>query len=127
VAGRTTLLGLDFPLSPKWQSSFAATYVLPFKTAGQWKVALDGQYESARFVDIYNTAQTKVRKQIFFNGNIGYTGEDKSWSTGVNVKNIFDLRRGQAGGYALNAGSQVNYYRAYNEPRTVNIYVSKTF
>ncbi|MDB5687639.1 MAG: iron complex outerrane recepter protein, partial [Rhizorhabdus sp.] len=127
VPGRTTLLGLDFPFSPKWQSSFAASYRLPLETAGDWRIGVDGQYESRRYIDIYNTEQTKVRKQVFLNGTVNYTGEDKSWSTGINVKNIFDLRRGQAGGYALNAGSQTNFYRAYNEPRTVNIFINKTF
>ena len=128
VPGRTTLLGLEFPLAPKWQSSVAINYTLPIATPGKWRIGADAQYESRRFVDIYNTAQTKVRAQTFVNGTINYAGEDGSWNAGVAVKNIFDLRRGQAGGYSPNnAGSQVNYYRAYNEPRTVNIFINKTF
>jgi len=128
VPGRTTLVGLDFPLAPKWQSSFAANYTLPLKIPGAWRVGVDGQYESARYIDIYNTDQTKVRKQIFFNGTINYASEDEDWSAGIAVRNIFDLRRGQAGNYSpRNSGAQVNYYRAYNEPRTINIFVTKTF
>lgn len=128
VPGRTTLVGLDFPLAPKWQSSVAINYTLPLDIPGKWRIGADGQYESSRYIDIYNTEQTRVRAQTFVNGTVNYTAEDGSWTAGVNVKNLFDLRRGQAGGYQpRNAGSQVNYYRAYNEPRTVNVFINKTF
>jgi len=126
--GRTTLLGLDFPFSPKWQSSIAANYTLPLEIKGEWRVGVDAQYESRRFVDIYNTEQIKVRKQAFFNGTINYTAEDHSWTAGVAARNVFDLRRNQAGGYTpSNAGVYPSYYFAYNEPRTVNVFVTKTF
>jgi iron complex outermembrane receptor protein len=128
VAGRTTLLGLDFPLSPKWQLSGSANYRLPFKTDGAWRIGADIQYESRRFVDIYNTPQIAVAAQTFVNGTVNYTTKDGSLTTGVQVKNVFDLRRGQSGSYSpTNAGLYPLYYRGYNEPRTANIFINKTF
>lgn len=126
TAGRTTLIGLDFPFSPKWQAGFSATWDLPIDTAGVWRVGVDGQYESAR-KDLYNTPELTVRKQAFFNGSFSYTGEDESWTAGINVKNIFDLRRNQAGGYAPTSGPNGNYYFAYNEPRLINVFIRKNF
>jgi iron complex outermembrane receptor protein len=128
VAGRTTLVGLDFPLSPKWQLSGSVNYRLPFKSDGAWRVGGDIQYEARRFVDIYNTPQTAVAPQTFVNGTVNYTTKDGSLTTGVQVKNVFDLRRGQSGGYSpTNAGQYPLYYRGYNEPRTANIFINKTF
>ena len=69
-----------------------------------------------------------MRAQTFVNGTINYTTQEESLTTGIKVSNIFDLRRGQAGGYApTNAGVYPNYYRAYNEPRTINIFINKNF
>jgi len=128
VPGRTTLLGLDFPLSPKWQVSGSANYRLPFDSDGDWRIGVDAQYESKRYGDIFNTEQTAVRAQTFVNGTFSYTTADGDLSAGANVKNIFDLRRNQLASYAsANSGSTPTFYRAYNEPRTVNIFISKTF
>jgi iron complex outermembrane receptor protein len=128
VAGRKTLVGLDFPYAPRWQVGLAANYRLPLHTAGAWRVGADAQYESRRYIDIYNTAQTQVKPQTFFNATVNYTSDDAKWFAGVQVKNLFDLRRGQAGGYSpTNAGTSPLYYRAYNEPRFVNVFVNRTF
>ncbi|PVM86012.1 TonB-dependent receptor [Caulobacter radicis] len=128
VAGRKTLVGLDFPYAPRWQLGFSANYRLPLDTPGAWRVGADAQYESRRYVDIYNTAQTQVRPQTFVNATVNYTADDEGWTAGVQVKNLFDLRRGQAGGYSpSNAGTSPLYYRAYNEPRMVNLYVNRKF
>ena len=128
VAGRTTLVGLDFPLSPKWQIAGSINYRLPLNIQGAWRIGADAQYESRRFADIYNTAQIAVRAQTFVNGTVNYTTGDGNLTTGVQVKNVFDLRRGQSGAYSpTNAGVYPNYYRGYNEPRTVNIFINKIF
>ncbi|WP_022683515.1 TonB-dependent receptor [Sphingobium bisphenolivorans] len=128
VAGRTTLVGLEFPLSPKWQVAGSANYRLPLAADGAWRIGVDAQYESRRFVDLYNTAQTAVPGQTFVNGTINYTTQDESLTTGIKVSNIFDLRRGQAGGYSpTNAGLYPTYYRAYNEPRMINVFINKNF
>ena len=128
VPGRTTLIGLDFPLSPKWQVAGSVNYRLPIAIAGAWRIGVDAQYESRRYSDIYNTPQSAVRAQTFVNGTVNYTTQDESLTTGIQVKNIFDLRRGQAGSYSpTNAGVYPNYYRAYNEPRTITIFINKNF
>ena len=128
VAGRKTLVGLDFPYAPRWQVGLAANYRLPLDTAGAWRVGVDGQYESRRYVDIYNTDQTQVKPQTFFNATVNYTSDDAKWFTGAQVKNLLDLRRGQAGGYSpTNAGTSPLYYRAYNEPRFINVFVNRKF
>ncbi|MET0251275.1 MAG: TonB-dependent receptor [Novosphingobium sp.] len=128
VPGRTTLVGLDFPLSPEWQVGGSANYTLPLNTTGRWQVGVDAQYESGRFSDIYNTEQLKVRGQTFVNGSVSYTTEDEDLTVGLHVRNIFDLRRGQQGSYApTNSGRYPTYYLAYNEPRMVNVFINKTF
>lgn len=128
VPGRTTLVGLDFPFSPKWQIGGSISYDLPFKTSGKWQVAADAQYESHRYFDLYNTEQVAVRGQTFVNGSFGYTTEDGDLQVGVNVRNILNLRRPQQGSYApTNAGRYPTYYVAYNEPRMVNFFINKTF
>ncbi|MET0366002.1 MAG: TonB-dependent receptor [Sphingobium sp.] len=128
VAGRATLVGLDFPLSPRWQLSGSVNYALPLKVPGTWRVGVDVQYESKRYTDIYNTDQIAVLGQTFANGTINYTTQDNSLSVGVQVNNIFDLRRGQSGSYSpVNAGSTPLYYLGYNEPRTVNVFITKNF
>ncbi|HEX7822358.1 MAG TPA: TonB-dependent receptor [Sphingobium sp.] len=128
VPGRKTLIGLDFPLSPRWQLSGSFSYALPLKIPGTVRIGADVQYESKRFADIYNTEQIAVQGQTFANGTINYTTQDKSVTVGVQVSNIFDLRRGQSGSYApTNAGSTPLYYLGYNEPRMANVFVSKTF
>jgi iron complex outermembrane receptor protein len=128
VAGRKTLVGLDFPYAPRWQVGLAVNYRLPLDVPGTWRIGADGQYESRRYVDIYNTNQTQVKPQTFFNATVNYASPDEHWQAGVQAKNLFDLRRGQAGGYSpSNAGASPLYYRAYNEPRMVNVFVNRKF
>ncbi|GLT01705.1 TonB-dependent receptor [Sphingobium jiangsuense] len=128
LPGRTTLVGLEFPLAPRWQSSVAVNYRLPLRVEGAWRIGLDAQYESARWSDIYNTAQTRIQKQLFVNGTINYTSEDGDWAAGLYVTNLFDLRRAQMLTYTPNnSGVYPNHYAAYNLPRMVNITLSKTF
>jgi iron complex outermembrane receptor protein len=128
VPGRKTLVGLEFPYAPRWQVGLSANYRLPLDTPGAWRIGADAQYESRRYVDIYNTPQTQVKPQTFFNGTVNYTSDDERWTAGAQVRNIFDLRRGQAGGYSpTNAGTSPLYYRAYNEPRMINLFVNRKF
>ncbi|WP_408590871.1 TonB-dependent receptor [Novosphingobium sp.] len=128
VAGRTTLLGLDFPYAPEWQFGGSINYRLPLHIPGALRVGADAQYESRRFPDIYNTPQIAVGAQTYVNGTINYTAADDSWSVGASVRNLFNLRRGQFGGYSpSNAGKYPLYYLAYNEPRTLNVTVTKSF
>jgi iron complex outermembrane receptor protein len=128
VPGRTTLVGLDFPFSPEWQVGGSASYDLPITTHGKWQVAVDAQYESHRYFDLFNTEQVAVRAQTFVNGGISYTTEQGDLQAGVRVSNLFNLRRAQQGSYApTNSGRYPTYYVAYNEPRTVNLFLNKTF
>lgn len=128
VAGRTTLLGLAFPYAPEWQLGGSINYRLPLHVPGALRAGADVQYESSRFSDIYNTPQLQVGAQTYVNGTINYTGADDSWSVGVAVRNLFNLRRGQFGGYSpVNAGQYPLYYLAYNEPRTINLTLTRSF
>jgi iron complex outermembrane recepter protein len=125
VSGRTTLLGLDFPLAPHWQGNLNAAYRLPIPGQGIWRLNADVSYESRRYVDIYNTPQLAVRAQSFVNAGLNHTLESANVTLGVAVNNLFDLRRAQAGGYApANAGTEPLDYRAFNPPRFVNAYVT---
>jgi len=124
VAGRDTLLGLRFPLAPTWQANFNFSYRLPLKFPGAWRIGADVPFESKRYTDIYNTSQTAIKAQAFVNGTINYTSDDESWSAGVQVSNLFDLRRRQAGNYApTNAGTEPLYYGAYNPPRIITFFL----
>ncbi len=126
VAGRSTLLGLDFPFAPQWQASVSANYRLPVALPGALRIGVDAQFESGRYIDIYNTAQTAVAAQTFANATLNYSAPEDAWGVALSVKNLFDLRRGQAGGYApSNAGTEPLYYRAYNEPRYINLTLTK--
>jgi len=126
IPGRTSLLGLVFPNAPTWQASANANYRLPVQLPGALRVGADAQFESRRYTDIYNTAETAVAAQTFVNGTLNYSAPEDAWGVALAVKNIFNLRRGQAGGYApTNAGVDPLYYRAYNEPRTVNLTLSR--
>ena len=126
--GRTTLVGLDFPFAPKWQASLNANYRLPLDLPGSWRIGGDLQFESKRYPDVYNAKQLRVRGQTFVNSTINYTAEDESWNAGLAVKNLFDLRRNQAGGYQTRlAGQYPHYYYAYNEPRFWSVFVNKKF
>ena len=128
VPNRKTLLGLDFPYSPKWQASFGPTYRLPSPMPGTWRIGADAQFESKRYSDIYDTEQVAVKKQTFVNGTLNYTSAAEDWSTGLQVKNIFDVQNNQAGGYApSNAGRYPLFYYAYNEPRFINVFFKKRF
>ncbi|HEY6876640.1 MAG TPA: TonB-dependent receptor [Polyangiales bacterium] len=120
VAGRTTLLGREFPLAPRWQANFNFNYKLPLPMPGVWRIGGDVPLETKRYIDIYNTPQTAIRTQVFVNGTINYTSESEFWSAGVSITNLTDLRRPQAGGYApTNAGAEPLRYAAYNPPRTI--------
>jgi iron complex outermembrane receptor protein len=126
VAGRTTLLGLEFPLAPRWQASLNANLRIPTGLPGTLRLGADVQFESRRYVDIYDTPQTAVASQTFVNSTLNYSAPDDAWSAALSVKNLTNLRRGQSGGYApTNAGTEPLYYRAYNEPRYINLTVSK--
>ncbi|MDB4974207.1 MAG: iron complex outerrane recepter protein [Myxococcaceae bacterium] len=125
VAGRTTLLGRDFPLAPRWQVNFNGNYAIPLPFPGVLRVGGDVPFESRRYVDIYNTKQLAVRRQAFVNATINYTAPSEFWTLGVTASNLTDLRRPQAGGYApSNAGAQPLYYGAYNPPRTIIFYLN---
>jgi iron complex outermembrane recepter protein len=125
VAGRTTLKGLKFPLSPKWQGNLNVSYRLPIPTPGTWRIGGDIPYESKRYVDVYNTQQTAVASQFFINATASYTSESEIWSVGVYGSNLANLQRPQAGGYApTNAGTEPLYYGAYNPPRMVLAYLT---
>ena len=128
VPGRTTLLGADFPYSPRWQASLGPNYRLPLPVAGAWRVGVDAQFESRRYSDIYNTAQLAIKAQTFVNGTLNYSSAADDWSAGVQVKNLFDVQNNQAGGYApTNAGQYPLFYYAYNEPRFINLFFKKHF
>lgn len=128
VAGRTTLIGLDFPYAPRWQFGASANYRLPVKLPGALRVGGDVQYESSRYADIYNTPQLQVLPQTYVNGTINFAADKGNWSVGVNVRNLFNLRRAQFGGYSpSNAGVYPLNYRAYNEPRMINLTLTKGF
>jgi iron complex outermembrane receptor protein len=125
VPGRTTLLGLQFPLAPRWQANVNFNYRVPIPMPGTWRIGADVPFESKRYIDIYNTQQTAVKAQVFVNGTLNYTAQNEFWSLGVSVNNLFDLRRPQAGGYApTNAGTEPLYYGAFNPPRLVMFYLN---
>jgi iron complex outermembrane receptor protein len=125
VAGRKTLLGLDFPLAPRWQANINANVRLPIPMPGVWRLGGDVPIESKRYVDIYNTAEIAVRTQVFVNGTLNYTAPSELWSAGVSVSNLLDLRRRQAGNYApTNAGTEPLYYGAYNPPRLIMFFLN---
>jgi iron complex outermembrane receptor protein len=127
-AGRTTLLGLDYPLSPKWQLSGNLDYKLPIQMPGAWRFNTDIQYESQRYFDLYNTPQDLQGPQTFVNGTVSYTTRDDSLTTGIQANNIFNKRYDQRTTYQpANAGEYPNYARAYNNPRMVNVFINKTF
>ncbi|MBV9512252.1 MAG: TonB-dependent receptor [Caulobacteraceae bacterium] len=127
-AGRTTLLGLDFPFAPHWTAAASAVYRLPFNTPGDWRIAADVEYESKRYSDLYNTPQIEVKPQTFVNASVSYTSPDQKWTGRLAVKNLFDLQQNQAGGYApVNAGAQPLWYYAFNEPRMVNFTIDRKF
>ncbi|WP_183623182.1 TonB-dependent receptor [Novosphingobium sediminicola] len=128
VAGRTTLVGLDFPYAPRWQFGASVNYRVPVDLPGALRIGGDVQYESSRYADLYNTPQLQVRSQTYVNGTINFAADKGNWSIGANVRNLFNLRRAQFGGYSpTNAGQYPYYYLAYNEPRTFNITLSKNF
>lgn len=128
VAGRTTLLGLDFPLAPHWQASGSLDYRLPVGLPGALRAGADIQYESKRYPDIYNTPQIAVPRQTLVNATINYTTADGGLAFGVRASNLFDSQHNQAGGYTpKNAGVYPYYYYAYNEPRMVNVFINKHF
>jgi iron complex outermembrane receptor protein len=125
VAGRTTLIGLDFPLAPSWQGNLNLAYRVPVPTRGVWRLAADVSYESKRYIDIYNTPELAVRAQSFVNAGLSHSLESADVTLGLAVNNLFDLRRAQAGGYApTNAGTEPLDYRAFNPPRFINAYVT---
>jgi iron complex outermembrane recepter protein len=128
VPGRTTLVGADFPYSPRWQASVGPNYRLPLPIAGAVRIGVDAQFESKRYSDIYNTPQLAVKAQTFVNGTLNYTSAAEDWSAGLQVKNLFDVQNNQAGGYApTNAGQYPLFYYAFNEPRYVNVFFKKRF
>jgi iron complex outermembrane receptor protein len=128
AAGRTTLLGLDFPLSPKWQLGGNLDWTLPIKVPGKWRVSGDISYESKRYFDLYNTPQAQQGPQTFVNGTISYTTEDNSLTAGIQATNLFDARYDQRTVYQpANAGEFPNYARGYNNPRMINVFINKTF
>jgi iron complex outermembrane recepter protein len=123
VAGRTTLIGLDFPLAPTWQADGYIDYRLPLPVPGTWRIGGDVPYESGHYTDIYDTPQLRVRPQAFVNGTVNYTSQDERWSAGVSTTNLLNLRRPQSGAYSpTNAGAYPNWYYAYNPPRFVNFF-----
>jgi iron complex outermembrane receptor protein len=123
VAGRTTLVGLDFPLSPNWQADWSINYKLPIPYPGTWRIGGDVPYESGHYLDIYNTPQLRVRPQAFVNGTVNYTSASERWAVGISANNLLDLRRPQSGGYTpTNAGQYANWYYAYNPPRFIDVY-----
>jgi len=125
VAGRTTLVGLDFPLSPTWQGNINGNYKLPLPMPGSWRIGADVPIQSRYFTDIYNTAQTAVDTQAFLNGTFNYTAEDETWTAGVSVTNALNTRRRQTGGYnPTNAGADPYWYAGYNPPRFINFFVN---
>ena len=123
VAGRKTLIGLQFPLAPTWQVAANANWRLPITMPGSWRIGADVPYESGHYLDIYNTAQLHVGAQAFLNGIASYTSESEMWTAGLSGSNILDLRRFQGGGYApTNAGQYPLWYYAYNPPRFINVF-----
>ncbi|MGD0677301.1 MAG: TonB-dependent receptor [Polyangiaceae bacterium] len=128
VAGRTTLVGLDFPNAPTWQANWNFNYRLPLPTPGSWRIGAVVKYESGHYTDIYDTPQARVRPQAFLDGTINYVSHDERWSTGVSATNLLDLRRVQAVTYVpTNSGQYANWYAAYNAPRFVDVYATFKF
>jgi len=128
VAGRTTLVGLDYPLSPKWQLSGNFDWAVPIHVPGTWRVLGDVSYESRRFFDLYNTPQAKQGPQTFVNGTISYTTEKGDLTAGIQASNLLNKQYDQRTTYVpANSGQYPNYARAYNNPRMVNVFINKTF
>jgi len=128
AAGRTTLLGLDFPLSPKWQLGGNIDWTLPIDVPGQWRVSGDISYETKRYFDLYNTPQALQGPQTFVNGTISYTTAGGDLTAGIQATNLFDTRYDQRTVYVpANAGQYPNYARGYNNPRMINVFINKTF
>ena len=128
AAGRTTLVGLDYPLSPKWQLSGNFDWKIPIHLPGTWRILGDISYESRRFFDLYNTPQAAQGPQTFVNGTISYTTEAGDLTAGVQATNLFDKQYDQRTSYTpTNQGQYPNYARAYNNPRMINVFVNKTF
>jgi len=125
VAGRTTLVGLDFPLSPTWQGNINGNYKLPLPMPGTWRIGADVPIQTRYYTDIYNTSQTAVDTQAFLNGTFNYTSQDESWSAGVSVSNVLNTRRRQSGNYSpTNAGADPLWYAGYNPPRFINFFIN---
>lgn len=126
--GLSTLEGLDFPFAPTWQASATINYRVPLDIPGTLRLGLDANFESKRYSDVLNTEQVSVASQTFFNGTINWTTPDGTLTTGLEGKNLTDLRRPQSGGYRSTfSGTEATYYHAYSEPRFINLFVTKTF
>jgi iron complex outermembrane receptor protein len=126
--GLTTLEGLDFPYAPAWQASATLNYRIPLSIPGALRLGLDANFESKRYSDLLNTEQTSVASQTFINGTINWTSPDGSLTSGLEGKNLTDLRRPQSGGYrAAFSGTETTYYHAYSEPRFFNVFVTQNF
>lgn len=123
LGGITTLVGRQFPLAPHIQINSGVNYTLPLPAAaGVVRVGINGQYQTAFFTDIYNSAALRMPAQSFFNATLNHTSADTHWYTALSVKNFTDRQYAQTGSVTA-----AYAYYGYNPPRTALLTVRYSY
>ena len=116
VAFGEDFTGNDFPFAPEWQASLGASYAWDFGLTA----SVNANYQSRAFADPANTLE--VDERVLVNANLAY--EQDGWLLGLYGRNLFDeeyVTSVQAAGFGVGSTVEVG------EPRTIGVYLQKTF
>ncbi|WP_203292110.1 TonB-dependent receptor [Maricaulis parjimensis] len=113
------LSGQNFSLSPKWYTSGAITYEGDFDNGMTWLAHLDGRWVSEQNTGSDLDAEKIQEAYAIFNGRVGVTSADESWSLELWGRNLFDEDYIQVG---FDGPFQSGSFNAFlGQPRTYGL------
>ena len=122
----TSLIGLRFPLAPRWTAGLTGSYEIPLGRLGDLKVGGDVRYSGRTYSDIYNTPIIQIRPQTMVNLFASIRPANHITLT-ARVSNLLNHQQNQFGSAQPAAGPNGSISWFINPPRIATISLKYDF
>ena len=106
--------------APRWSGEVGATYDLPVRLPGVWRLETDVQYQDFIYSTALSRPLDKAPSQIFWNGQAIWRAPGERWAVSLSGKNLLNTQKPVATGYTPSTGID---FDLIPDPRTVLVTV----
>ena len=101
--------------APRWSASIGASYDLPIRLPGAWKLEGDAQYQGFTYTSALNRPLDRAPSSYYVNAQAIWTAPGERWSLSLSAKNLLDSQKPVAVTYTPSTNI---LYDVIPDPRT---------